>query len=401
MTIHFYINKPFPHGMAAAKRRLCYAKGLMAAGNKVDVVVCQKTFNPGEADNLPSKGKYEGIPYVYICGTTRHAKWNKILRGIDYNILDYVRSFMYALRHIKKGDVVFAYYYSILLQVLILFAVKLKGAKIVKETCEHPSALRRGPKIERKLSDWFEFNFVMPHYNGFIAISRSLEQFVKQYKSPKASSIIVPILVDSEYDKHVYDEQERPYPTPYIIHTGTMQEQKDSISKILRAFARFKNETGTDCKLVFTGPHANKKCRYLPLIAELGIEKDVELVGLVSTEEVARLQHFATMTIIYKSDNLQTRNCFPTKLGEMLLSGIPVITTTIGDASLYLENGVSAYIIEPDDENGIVKYMREILDFPNKAESISQAGKLIAMKDFNPTYQGKRISDFLKDLLKY
>ena len=32
MKIHFYINTSFPYGMAAAKRRLCYAKGLMAAG---------------------------------------------------------------------------------------------------------------------------------------------------------------------------------------------------------------------------------------------------------------------------------------------------------------------------------------------------------------------------------
>lgn len=52
-----------------------------------------------------------------------------------------------------------------------------------------------------------------------------------------------------------------------------MLEQKDSISKILHAFARLKRETNTTCKLVFTGPQATEKCSYLPLIKKLGIEK--------------------------------------------------------------------------------------------------------------------------------
>ena len=173
-----------------------------------------------------------------------------------------------------------------------------------------------------------------------------------------------------------------------------MLEQKDSISKILHAFARFKRETQSTCKLVFTGPQANEKCRYLPMIQELGIKNSVDLLGLVSPKRVTALQRHAAMTIIYKSDNLQTRNCFPTKLGEMLISGIPVITTTVGDANIYLENGKSAFIIEPDDEDNLVKYIKYILDNPYEAQKIGTEGKTIAQKYFNPIFQGKRLSDF-------
>ena len=115
-------------------------------------------------------------------------------------------------------------------------------------------------------------------------------------------------------------------------------------------------------------------------------------------EQVAVLQHFAAMTIIYKSDNLQTRNCFPTKLGEMLMSGIPVITTTVGDANLYLENGKNAFIIEPEDEVMLIECMKLILDNPIEAKTIGKAGKLVAEKYFNPIYQGKRLSDFYESL---
>ena len=104
------------------------------------------------------------------------------------------------------------------------------------------------------------------------------------------------------------------------------------------------------------------------------------------------------MTIIYKSDNLQTRNCFPTKLGELLICGIPVITTTVGDANFYLKNAQSAFIIEPDDEDTLVDYIKFIINNPNRAKEIGMAGKTIAQKHFDPLYQGKRLSEFYKSL---
>ena len=131
---------------------------------------------------------------------------------------------------------------------------------------------------------------------------------------------------------------------------------------------------------------------------ELDVKDSIDLLGMVSTERVASLQRHATMTIIYKSDNLQTRNCFPTKLGEMLISGIPVITTTVGDANLYLEDGKNAFIIEPDDEDTLVRDIKLLLDNKTLAKTIGEAGRSVALKNFNPSYQGKRLSEFFRSL---
>ena len=97
MNIHFYINNSFPFGMAAAKRRLCYAKGLMAAGHSVDIIICQKCFEKNSNDDFPVKGIYQGIPYNYVCGKFKHKTKYRILRGLDYYVIDYIRSFLYAL----------------------------------------------------------------------------------------------------------------------------------------------------------------------------------------------------------------------------------------------------------------------------------------------------------------
>lgn len=395
MRIHFFINGPFPYGMAAAKRRLCYAKGLIAAGNKVEVHIYNRCFNIGDNDGFKEKGIYNNIPYNYIAG--KYKRKNKILRGIDWYLIDNIKSFAYALRIVEKNDIIYCYFYPVLLQILLLIVSKIKKAKIVKETCEHPSALGKNT-IWNKCCRWFEYRFVMPHYDGFIPISCELENFVNKYKKKNAKSIIIPILVDDDLYNIDFSKYSSPYNVPYIIHTGTMLEQKDSISKIITAFAKYKKKYNSNLKLVFTGPHANKKCNYIPLMSKLGVKDDIELLGLVSVEEIAILQHFATMTIIYKSDNIQTRNCFPTKLGEMLISGVPVITTTIGDANLYLKNEDSALIINPDDEDKLIEYINLLASDKNLAKTIGQNGKQIAMKYFNPIYQGKNISEFFNKL---
>lgn len=171
--------------MAAAKRRLCYAKGLIAEGHEIDVVICQKCFELTSNDGFPEVGVYKGINYKYVCGKFKHPQKNKIMRGLDYLIIDYLRSFFYALKHIHRKEIVYVYYYPIFLQILILLAAKIKGAKVVKETCEHPSALGNVNSKWHKFCKWFEYRFVMPHYDGFIAISRDLNKFVENISQKK------------------------------------------------------------------------------------------------------------------------------------------------------------------------------------------------------------------------
>ena len=82
----------------------------------------------------------------------------------------------------------------------------------------------------------------------------------------------------------------------------------------------------------------------------------------------------------------------------MLINKIPVITTTVGDANIYLENGKSAFIIEPNDENALVEHIKYILDNPIEAKKMGAIGKSVAQKYFNPIYQGQRLSTFYKSL---
>lgn len=385
----------FPEGMAASKRVACYAKGLKSFGAIVDVVCTHRLIERQQDDSYPEKGIYESIPYSFSSG--KYKSVNKLFRGLDWIVLDAFRACIYVLRNVNKDDAVLVYGYSIFMQLAIILAARKVGAKVIKETCEHPSSLVDMSSAKEQILKWLEYRYIMPLYDGFIAISRSLENFCIRYKRRDAKVIIVPILVE---DKNNIDFSDRcsPYQVPYIIHTGTMLEQKDSISKILLAFSKFKRKTNSQCKLVFTGPQAMPDCTYIPMIKKLQIEKDVELLGFVSSEEIQVLQHFAAFTIIYKSDNLQTRNCFPTKLGEMLIASVPVITTNVGDANFYLENAKNAYIVNDGDYDQLVHYMEVLINNKEKAIEIGREGRTVAITSFNPKEQGKRLLSFLNSL---
>ena len=80
------------------------------------------------------------------------------------------------------------------------------------------------------------------------------------------------------------------------------------------------------------------------------------------------------------------------------MSQVPVITTTVGDAKLYLKSGVSAYLFEENNENQLVQYMQDILSSPQEAGAVAQRGHDVAMYSFNPIAQGTRFSDFLHNL---
>ena len=391
MNVYLVGSGSFPNGMAGAKRTMCYAKGLIAYGDSCHVICTHRLEKMTDDNNLPNSGVYNDVIFTYPSGRIKHK--NKLFRKLDWVILDSIRTFFYGLRVFSANDIVFMSERQLSMLSAVMLSAKIKRAKVVWELCEHPMAVGNQNSKWEHFTRWIDRLFVEPHYDGIVAISQSLRHYAEKHKKKNAKVQIIPILVEDNFTE-VNFPQESPYKIPYIIHTGTMLEQKDSISKILNGFCRFKKKYAIECKLVFTGPHANDKCPYLTDIRNLSLEEDVELLGFVSAEEIKRLQQNAAMTIIYKSDNLQTRNCFPTKLGEMLISAIPVITTNVGDANLYLENGKSAFIVKENDYEALADCIEFILEHPDRAREIGDAGRNVALHAFDPIENGKKLHSF-------
>lgn len=392
MRVFLLFSGPFPQGLAGVQHVVCESLGLSKCLENFKLVLYLRTVNRDADDGSPEKGTYKGIKYEFINGKIMYS--SKMRRRIT-SAFALLRTFVWGIRYYHKNDIVYCFEGLNSRLFLFMLSAKIKGAKFVREIVEIPYY---NMSLSSRWHRWFEGAFFFPHYDGVVSISHPLNEYASQHVSKKAQLHIQPILVQDEENTQ-YDKA--PFDFPYIIHTGTMYEQKDGISYILKAFSEFKKTDCSGCKLVFAGPHSNDKCSFLPMINELGIGESVVMLGMINDRErLTNLQHFAAMSIVYRFDNLQTRYGFSTKIGEFLMSGAPLITTNVGEQEYYLKDRENAFVVEPYDIHQLAITMGYIMNNPEESRAVGLRGRKLAQDVFNPIHQGERLMEFFKKLLE-
>lgn len=224
---------------------------------------------------------------------------------------------------------------------------------------------------------------------GVFVISTSLRNYyIATGVSPERISI-VNMFVDSTRFLPV---KKRPVATPYIAYCGTASNNKDGVDRLLKAFAIVAKEIDdVDLYIIGKTPTRKDSRSNLNLIDQLGINDRVRFTGIISREEMPQTLTNAAVLALARPDSQQARNGFPTKLGEYLLSGNPVVVTKTGDIPLFLEDGVSAYLVEPDDIEGFARKLTLALKDKDAAMRIGRAGYEVAMKNFNYQIEADKI----------
>ena len=390
MKVFFLGHLNAKQQMAPVKRSICLAKGMTAAGLDVEIDVMHQVFSINDVDDLESKGYYDGIKYVFING--HQLIESSILRFFRFRILNKWGAFFYYLKHLNKGDIVYAYSMLCSEILLLKLAVVIRRAKLVLEIVEIPFY---HDKLISRIRRFFTEHFAFALLDGATCISEALEDYVKEHSSKRTKITQVPILVSDIVNIQTDSE----YRVPYIIHTGSMLERKDGISYILKAFAEFKKTDNSACRLVFAGPDSNEKCSYNSMIRDLGIKDYVDLLGMITDSvRLASLQKNAALSIVYRFDNTQTRHGFSTKMGEILIAGTPLITTPVGGHTAYLSDGVNVKYVEPGNVGQLTEAITLLIHNKEIAAKIGQNGRKLAQQVFNPYYQGQRIKTFFNSI---
>jgi len=397
MKVLIITNEPFPYGMAATNRIICYAKGLIKNGLDCEVLVSKRTEPYGiDPRNNKAQGLYEGIPYSYVGGKTQWQK-NLVLKVFSL-ITDYLRTLYFCFKFTKKGDAILCYFSGIALHYFVLVAVKLSGAKVVGELCEYPYCfMNKAESIINRIKRWIMFHGIFTCFDGFIVISESLKEVAEHYKAGKAKILKVPILVDVEkQEKSTSAESD----IPYIFHAGTLTEYKDGIISTFKAFALAIRQIDIPIKFYIAGEALPQQKEILDVICEYHLENRIVFLGKLTNKEVWPYWKGASLAILNKNDNVQNRNGFSTKLGEILLSETAVITTTVGEANHYLKDGESAYIVEPHQPKLIAEKIIQAINNPEERGRIAKKGKEIAEKEFDCIYQGNRLIYFFSSIVE-
>lgn len=393
MNIYILTREPFPVGMAATNRIKNYAKGLICNGVNCNVVVTHRTEPYGINRNKDPYGIADSIvPFYYIPSTPcRSSRF--IMRRID-DFVDGLRIAKWVRKNIRRGDVIIYFEPRFSHTMSIINRCHRNGGKIVRELCEYPFGTQNDSKKSR-IKRWLYEHLYMPRFDGFIAISQALEQYAHTVKSIKASITKIPILVEANQYENI-----EPYVhnKPYIFHAGTMYERKDAIVSTMKAFAKASKELDSKVDFILAGPESPHKQELDQIIADNNLIDNVHFIGRLTHKEVLRYQKGAWLTILNKNDNVQNRNGFSTKLGDVLLAGTPVITTTVGEANNWLKDGENAFITEPHNVDAIAEQIVRAYRNPELMKRVSAGGKKVSKENFDYCIQGKRLKEYFKSM---
>ena len=138
-------------------------------------------------------------------------------------------------------------------------------------------------------------------------------------------------------------------------------------------------------------PSASDESGNLQLIETLGLKDRVVFTGVVPAADMPQLLTNAAVLALARPDNLQAKNGFPTKLGEYLLTGNPVVVTKVGDIPLFLKDGESALLAEAGNSQEFADKLCWALENPKEAQVIGKNGREVAMQNFNSAIETEKI----------
>ena len=389
MKVYIIAKAPFPVGMATTQRISCYAEAISTTGTAVEVIVIRRTEATTHPRNTEGKGVIGDICYRYTGNTPIRSDNPFASRALD--VYDRYKAIKYLKHHLEEGDVVLLYLMDeITFPRLVIKTAHKKGVPVIRDFCEYPY-----PQLsERVYVKWMRHLYLktfFKRYDGTICISESLMEVARQY-NPLRRHLKVPIMVRGNLStaKHVHER-------PYIFHGGSMSERKDAIIETMRGFAIASSRINDQLDFILAGPPSPHIEELNSIIQANHLEGHVFFLPILTTEELGEYQRGAFLSILNKTANVQNIHGFSNKLGEILLSGTPIITTNIGEAPRWLKDGESAYISKSHKPEDIAdQIVRAFLDDENRVK-IRENGKKIAERYFNTKYQGKRIVAYLKE----
>lgn len=389
--IYIFFKGPFPHGMAATQRVICYAKGLIAAGADVEVIIpCRTERAEVRNDNL--SGFYEGVPFRYLPPSNICRGFRKLFMIGDFpdNLLYF---WPFCLKVVRKTDKVF--FYNLERQKFAIRIFLWRGIKTIYDICEYPDYGR--DNLLFKYFKWTAFHIWYPKFDAFVAISENLFELAKQYKKKDAKVIKVPTMFDSSLLDKPFSSKDG-LKVPYIFHAGTITERKDGIISTMKAYIMSSQKIDEPLYFYIAGKES-AECKELRLmLKEAGFEDRVFFLGLINQEEVDKYQEGAYLSILNRNVTNQNLYGFSTKLSSMLIHGTPVIATKVGEINNWLEDGISGYMVEPHRPELIAEKIIEAVENPERNHKIGLAGQKVALENFNNIIQGQRLKAFIDEV---
>jgi len=382
----------FPEGMAATNRVRLLARALVEQGADVRVICMRVSERQGEVHNLNAKGTADGIPFVYTPGSTVRSDSFTVRRWREAR--GYVLALLALARLKARGDLdcVFLadggsekWYLGV--HFLLRWLGHL-GVPVVTELNELP---RIQPWLPARVSGRLSH---LSGVDGAVAISSWLSEWAATEArriGRRVDVVEIPIVVD-------VDEQavaSCPGGRPFFVYAASNAYMRD-LAFVFGSMRRVW-ERCPEAGLMVTG----MRPRDVAVVADServrGAADDgrLKIGGYLERPALLAAYRDAAALLIPLHDDAGSRARFPSKVGEYLASGRPVVTSRVGEVGRFLRDGESAYIAEPDDVGAFAATLIAALDDAVTAAAVGAAGRRVAEELFSYGPQGRRLLDLI------
>ena len=271
------------------------------------------------------------------------------------------------------------------------------GVKLIKFVAEYIDKSEFGTNLLgdiKRASYYLNFRYLNKQSDKLIVFSYYLRDLYVDMGYRVSNIIVQPNLTDFDFWKSPLTEPK------YTLGYSGAPYLKDGLSDLFRAISLLKQEMSSKPlslliigDAVFGGsliPSLRDEC------ARLGITENVVFTGLVELPQVKQFISECRILTITRPSTIQTMAGFPTKLGEYLATGKPVLATDFGDMKKYFTDGTDIIMAECSNPASIAHKIKWMLLNPLELNNIAERGhkRAIELLEFRKSI--RRIAGLLE-----
>lgn len=173
-----------------------------------------------------------------------------------------------------------------------------------------------------------------------------------------------------------------------ITHISNFREIK-RVPDLISAYKIISLELPSRLLLIGDGPEMN---RVENMVKELGLSQKVILLGEIN--DIA--PYLATSDLFILASQMES---FGLAALEAMSCGVPVVATRVGGLPEVVEDGVSGYLVDLGDVEGLARRSLEILQDKRLQNEMGQAGRRIACERFSIKEMVTLYEEYYKEIL--
>jgi glycosyltransferase involved in cell wall biosynthesis len=356
---------------------LFYEEGLrLSQGDTSMVHFAYRDLKNGQPQTLPAEFK-NCIVYDILDSSNKNIA----------SLLDYVRS----------KEIRLVVFFDINPVLPLYRKIRLAGARVLLSYYGAPvSSVMPWWKLVIKKSLFF---LSRSRLDGLIFESQAMADLAVRGRGvPKRLIDIVPLGVDIKRFKpgwtdYAYRIFNIPLSEKIVIYAGHMERRKGVHTLIEAAIQLLKNRHRSDVSFIICGNKGKESKDLEALYAGLGFDSKIRFGGYRSD---MRELYASCLCGVIPSTGWDS---FPRTSIEMAAAGLPVIASRLHGLCEAVVDGETGLLFEPGNAHALADLLEKVLDQPEYARKLGQAGRLRCEHELNLEVQASRFHDVIKKRL--